>query len=137
MFEHIRQAISLLRDAVRSADAGSWGGSDAAELLRLAAEAEHVAAALRVSATRQVASSKVWQRSAHQTAGHYVAAVTGSSITAANEAIRTAQRLEDLPLARAAFQAGSLSAAQVAVLADAAIAARLEEHTSELQSHSF
>jgi len=66
MFEHIRQAISLLREAVTSADAGSLGGSDAADLLRLAAEAEHVAAALRVSATRQVASSKVWQRSAHQ-----------------------------------------------------------------------
>jgi len=127
MFERLSQAISTIRDITTIADARSLSGAEAADLLKLASEAEHVAAALRVTATRHVAESKVWQRSKYQSAAHYVAAATGSTITDADGALRTARRLEELPLARAAFQSGELSEAQVTRIADAAIVAPAQE----------
>ena len=71
---------------------------------------------------RRVDESKVWQRSGAADAAEYLARAGGTSIGAARDTLSTSRRLASCPVVDEAVAAGSLSAPQAAVIADAAVA---------------
>ena len=72
---------------------------------------------------RRVADASTWQREGYRSAAEQLAAVSGSSVSAARSALETSQEVKALPATAAAMRAGQLSPAKAAVIASAATVA--------------
>ena len=129
---------------LREGLAGYAGGFDAAVLnvaqlehvVRLAAAIEATAATLRALAAARLSEVTSW-KAGERSVAHRLAHVLGSSVASARETVETGRRLEDLPDVAAVARAGELSAQQVAVVADAAVAApEAEQRLVELARRS-
>lgn len=101
-------------------DAGRLSPHDAARVVEDATAIENMAASVKALAAARLAETEVWKRDGDRTAAHHLARTTGVSVGRAQETLLTAQRLEDLPATTAAALSGTLSAAQIALIADAA-----------------
>ncbi|MHB8439807.1 MAG: HNH endonuclease signature motif containing protein [Acidimicrobiales bacterium] len=93
---------------------------DAAELLKVFAELEHLCSAGRLLVTAKATESATWSNEGHRSAASWIAAINQCGFGRANEAIDTAQRLQHLPATSEALRRGQLSEAQASAIASAA-----------------
>ena len=99
-------------DAVFVFDAPAmWAAFDV--LVRLGESAKTLLA-------RRVADASTWQREGYRSAAEQLAAVAGSSVSAARNALETSNQAKELPATAAAMRAGALSRDKAEVIADAA-----------------
>jgi Domain of unknown function (DUF222)/HNH endonuclease len=97
-------------------------GPRAAELFNDAARAERLCNAIKARLARRVEETRVWRKSGHRSAAHWVAEATGATVGAAARTLETARALEQLPETEAAFRAGQFSDVQAAEITSAAAA---------------
>ncbi|MGI9032460.1 MAG: DUF222 domain-containing protein [Acidimicrobiales bacterium] len=116
----VTAAGNLLRRALGALEPRTFGGDDAARLLRLFAEAERLAGAGKALMARRVEETNTWRRDGHRSAASWLAAATGSSVGVAVGTLETARRLEDLPAVAEAHRAGQLSQIQAREITGAA-----------------
>jgi hypothetical protein len=72
---------------------------------------------------RRVDESATWKKAGHSSAAECLAALGGTSISAARSVLETSRRLDELPSVADALRAGELSAPAAAVISDVAAAA--------------
>jgi len=72
---------------------------------------------------RRAEAACMWQRAGYRSAAEQIAAVSGSSVSAARAMLETSKQLETLPATADALRAGKLSAAKAEVIAAAATVA--------------
>jgi hypothetical protein len=101
-------------------DAGRLSAHDAARVVEHVTAIENMAASVKAMAAARVAETELWKQGGDRSAAHHLARTTGVSVGRAQETLATAQRLEDLPATAAEALSGTLSAAQTALIADAA-----------------
>ena len=107
----------------RSFDAAALDGVAAKRVVEVSAEIERLASGLRTLAAGRVATTGAWVGDGeHRDAGAWMASVTRTTVGRARATIETAERLRALPATTDALLAGSLSEAQVDVVASAATA---------------
>lgn len=94
----------------------SW----AAGLFADADRIERLASGIKTLLTGPLTDSGVWEREGYRSVAEYIAAVSGSTTTAALARVSTSKKLKDLPKTTDAVRAGALSAAQAELVADAA-----------------
>ena len=121
LLDRLARVTDQLRGSVTDLDPEMLSGTDAARLLAVYAEIEHLAAAGRLLAARRVESSNVWRRTGHRSAAAHVAEATGTGIGPAITALETARHLGSLPATDEAVRQGRLSETQVTQIAGAAI----------------
>jgi hypothetical protein len=102
-------------------------GRRAGELFDDAARAERLCGAIKSLLARRVEETRVWRKSGHRSAAHWVAEATGATVGAAARMLETARALEQLPETDAAFRAGKLSDVQAAEIGSTAVADPLAE----------
>ena len=102
-------------------DASLLSCEDASSVMFEAAAIENMAATVKALAAARAAGGEAWKAAGDRSAAAHLARTTGSSVRYAGEVLETARRLERLPALAAAARSGSLSAAQVAAVADAAV----------------
>jgi hypothetical protein len=123
VLEVLEALVSQLRGVVGSFDAAALDGPVAKRTVEVAAEIERLASGLRTLAAGRVATTGAWVGDGdHRDAGAWMASVTGTTVGRARATIETAERLGALPATTDALLAGSLSEAQVDVVAAAATA---------------
>jgi hypothetical protein len=120
------ERISELRQAV-CAYAGAFdpalvSGTDALAVMAEAATIERIAAVVKALAATRVNETAAWKGSGESSTARFMARATGTSAAAAADAMRTAERLKELPVASAAARRGELSAEQASAIASAATA---------------
>jgi hypothetical protein len=101
---------------------GRYAPRDALAMVGELARLERTVAAAKVLFARRVAQTDAWRGAGDGDAARWLARVTGCSLGAAVAQLKTAERLEELPELRDAFQSGALSQTQATHLADAAAA---------------
>ena len=121
MSSKVRQAIQLMREHLAEVDLGCLDGAGARRLVEASATLARLATASATLGSGRVAELGVHHASFRSTA-HYLARVSGTSVGAAEQTIRTAQQIEHLPATEAALRSGQLSGAQVKEVAAAASA---------------
>ncbi|MDQ1510487.1 MAG: hypothetical protein QOG50_2331 [Actinomycetota bacterium] len=72
---------------------------------------------------RQMEAACTWQRAGYRSAAEQIAAVSGSSVSAARNLLETSKQVEALPATADAMRAGKLSAAKAQAIASAAAVA--------------
>ena len=122
MLQRLRQAIDVVAEIVAALDPACLDGHSASEYLEQFARNERLAAAGTALAARRVEETGAFDKSRHRSAAHYLAKVRGTSVGAATETIKTAERLEHLSATDAEFRAGNLSSTQANLVAEAAAA---------------
>src|SRR5438552_900516 len=128
MCEGLWELREALQAYASSFDARLLTGADAALAMKEAAAIEAVAAILKALAAARVDDTGAWQGEGDRSAAHHLARTTGTSVTAATEALSTARRLEALPELAGAARGGELSVRQCSIAADAATADATAEH---------
>ena len=122
MFDKVKQARQLLKEAVADLDPDVLEAKSSARLVEDFAEIERLAAAGKALAARRMAASGVWRKDGDRSAAHWMARHTGTSVGHAVATIETAQRLAELPATENAVRKGKLSEVQVKEIASAAAA---------------
>jgi hypothetical protein len=98
MFEQVSKAIRQLRYAVRDLDPSRIDGGQARGLVEEFAAIERLAAAGKAIAMRRVEETRAWaQAGAFRDGAAWLAATTGTTVSAARATIDTAERLEEFP----------------------------------------
>jgi Domain of unknown function (DUF222) len=121
------QVLGELEQISRELNPLALDGRRAAELFDDAARAERLCAAIKSLLARRIEETRVWRKSGHRSAAHWVAEATGETVGAAARTLETARALERLPETDAAFRAGKLSDVQAAEIASTAVADPLAE----------
>ena len=125
---------------LRSATAAFASGFDphgvsvttAARVLRDATAMKHMWAAVEAQAATRVAEGSDWKREGYRSPADKLAADTGTSVGAAIETLKTAERLQDCPAVADAARRGELSPQQTAAVASAAsVAPQAEQRLLE------
>ena len=122
MLHRLRKAIDAVGEIVAELEPSCLDGNFAGQLLEEFARGERLTAAGTALAARRVDETGAYDKSRHRSAAHYLAKASGTSVGAAIAAIKTAQRLDDLPSTEAEFRAGNLSSTQANLVAEAATA---------------
>jgi hypothetical protein len=128
VLEKVRQAEALLAEASAEYEPGVYDLEASKEFVDLSARGERYLVSIRGRAARRVEESITWKTSEHRGAAEWLARATGTTVGAAVRTLETARRLEALPEAADAFQAGELSEAQAAEVAAAASLDPSAEH---------
>lgn len=121
MSSKVREAIELLRESLTELDDACLDGPAARRLVEDAAEGTRLTGALLSLAARRVDALGA-HHALYRSTAHYLAKVSGTSVGAAEQTIRTAHQVEQLPASEAALRSGQLSGAQVKEVAAAASA---------------
>ncbi|MGH2785116.1 MAG: DUF222 domain-containing protein [Actinomycetota bacterium] len=116
--EQLCEAISLARSVVEHLD--SVVPREAADLVESFAELERIANAGRTLGGRVVERAQLWRDQGYRSPAQWMAVRAQSTLGAAIATLETGRKLEELPVTRAAFTAGSLSAHQAREIAEAA-----------------
>jgi hypothetical protein len=118
--------LSELRNAMGAYaarfDPARLPASDAARVLEDAGAIEKMAATVKSLAAARVVETNQWKHEGDRSPAHHLARSTGTPVGQARDALAAAQRLQDFPAVDAAARRGELSAQQVAVITDAAVA---------------
>jgi Domain of unknown function (DUF222) len=114
------QVLGELEHISQGLDPVALDGRQAAELFDDAARAERLCAAIKSRLAHRVEQTKVWRKSGHRSAAHWVAEVTGETVGTATRSLETARALDALPETDAAFRAGQISETQAAEISTAA-----------------
>jgi hypothetical protein len=121
VFEQADRLVDEVSEFVAGLDPACLEGRSARRLLEVFARGERLMAAGKALMARRVDETGAYHGS-FRTAAHYLAKVSGTSVGAAEQTIRTAHEVEQLPATEAALRAGMLSGAQVKAVAAAASA---------------
>jgi hypothetical protein len=125
--ERLREAISLARSVVGCLDSESVGAREAADLVESFAELERLANAGRTLCGRLVERAQLWRDQGYRSPAQWMAVRAQSTMGAAIATLETGRKLEELPVTREAFTAGSLSAHQAREITAAASVAPAAE----------
>ena len=98
-----------------------FDAADAALLVERFTRGERLCAAGKGLAARRVEECGTWKREGFRSGAHWLAGQSGVTIGAAEQALRTARALDELPATEAAFRAGALSEVQAAEISGAAL----------------
>jgi hypothetical protein len=96
--------------------------ADSARVVNDDAAVEAMASTLKALAAARAADGGGWRRAGHRSPAEALARQTGTSLGAAREVLDTGRRLDSQPQVAAAARLGQLSAAQTAMIANAAAA---------------
>jgi hypothetical protein len=107
-------------------DARTLSAAAAARVRADATALKNMAAAIEALAAAREAECGDWRRAGYRSPAEHLAQCSGTSVGAAIETLRAAERLESLPAVAAAACRGQLSAPQVAAVAGAASVAPAE-----------
>ncbi len=119
----VRAAVGQVRALLAELDPACLSPAQAVRLVEEFAALERLAGAGRTLAAGRAAATGAWVGDGrHREFESWLAAVSGTSITAARTTVATAGRLRELPATADALRAGELSAAQVTEVAKAAAA---------------
>lgn len=118
----ITELLPAIREVVRALEPRCTDGARAAELVDEWAEAERLCAAAKALCAQRAATTGTWRRAGYRSAAHWLAFTSGSTLSAAIDALDTADRLDGLPETAEAFRAGELSTAQAQLVTNAAAA---------------
>jgi hypothetical protein len=99
------QVLGELERISRELNPLALDGRRAGELFDDAARAERLCGAIKSLLARRVEETRVWRKSGHRSAAHWVAEATGATVGAAARMLETARALEQLPETDAAFRA--------------------------------
>ncbi|MSO78645.1 MAG: HNH endonuclease [Acidimicrobiia bacterium] len=122
MLGRIRQIAAELGAAMAELDPACFDGRSAGVLMEEFARIEHFGGAGKTLMARRVDDVRAFNPSQHRSAAHYLAKVSGTSVFAAEQTIRTSHEVGDLPATEAALRAGALSSVQAKEVAAAASA---------------
>ena len=103
-------------------DDAELAASDGVRLVELGTRVERMGYALRLAGTVMVTATGGWQGEGDKTAAGWLSRKTGSSMSDAIGAVKTAEQLEELPATAAAVARGELSPEQAKEVAGAATA---------------
>src|SRR5438874_4446567 len=120
--EEMRTIRETVKHFAAGFDADLLTGEQAATVLKDAAAAQNMLAAVKAAAAARVSDTFVYRHGGHRSAAHHLAAVSGSSVGAAKTELDAAERLKALPATAAAQRAGKLSPEKAAAIAEAATA---------------
>ena len=84
---------------------------------------DHLVSSLKTLLARRMEDAQTWQPAGYRSAAEQLAAVSGSSVSAARNLLETSKQIEALPATADALRAGQLSAAKVGAIASAATVA--------------
>jgi Domain of unknown function (DUF222) len=121
VFDEVRTAVATLEGVARDLEPGVLGGADAARLVEVVAQGEHVCAALKALLARRVEETGAYRDGGYRSAGHWLSAKAGVTVGAAVGALETARSLDQLHATAEAFRAGKLSETQARQITGAAI----------------
>ncbi|HEX5097581.1 MAG TPA: DUF222 domain-containing protein [Acidimicrobiia bacterium] len=119
----VRSAQALcneLSELVGSLDPDAVPLCDVTKLWKTFDAIERYAAAGKTLLARRVDDAGAWKASGYKTAAEAMAATSGTSITAAKQAIETSRQVAELPATADAMRAGSLSPQKAEAIAAAA-----------------
>jgi hypothetical protein len=111
-----------LRTVVRRLDAATLEAADAASMVSVFGAIENLAAAGKARCARRVADSGAWRSLGDRSGAHWLARVSGTTVSAATDALETVARLVELPAVDAAVCDGALNPLQANEIASAAAA---------------
>jgi hypothetical protein len=114
--EPLGEVLASIRSLVAGFEVDGLAAHEAAQVVAQCAEAERLLAALRVLAAATLEDKALWRREGFRSAGHWMAAKTGS-VGPAIASLEMAGWLADLPVVAEAFLAGRLSEAQAREIA--------------------
>jgi hypothetical protein len=127
MFDRIERALAELKAVVAELEPTRLQTTDAARMVELFAQGERICTAGRVLVAVRAEESGAWRAEGYSSAAAWMAAKTGSSMSAAFSSLDAACRLDELPATEAALRAGKLSGAQLCELSAAASASPAAE----------
>ena len=122
MCDRLSDVLASARAVVGSLDVAALTGSAATALFETGAELEKLGASLKVLVAPKIAQSETWAGAGHRSPEEWMARTSGTSVGHAKATVETGKRLEQLPSTASAVQSGSLSLAQAAAVAEAAVA---------------
>ena len=88
---------------------------------------ERMASCAKTLLARRIDDTPEWRRSAHLSPAEFLAAKSGSSISAAKDTLATSEKVVALPVVEQALRGGELSGQQAVAVADAAARAPREQ----------
>jgi hypothetical protein len=120
MFEHLDDAIAVIREAVTSTALKDADARDAVRFFDAFAELDRLASAGQMVAGRRVEQTRAWHGSGFPNPAAWAAARKQTTLGAAIAMLETGRRLDALPATRDEFVSGALSAQQAQEIAAAA-----------------
>ena len=127
MCETLAEVRSAVVGLAGRFDAHALSQTTARRVLREATAIKNAAAVIESLAAARVAESCDYKREGYRSPAEKIAKETGTSVGQAIDALRTAERMEDLPALAGAARRGEVSPQQAAAIADAASVAPEEE----------
>lgn len=120
MREAAAACVDVLREVVAGLDPDAVLAAEAPDVWALFDQGEKLCSAAKLLVARKVEESWVWKEAGMRSAAEYLALRSGTTRQAAREALRSSERLTQLPHVEDALRRGELSAPQTHVIADAA-----------------
>lgn len=121
MFASLDELASSLRQLVTHLDPSGLDAASAVEIVDGFDQIERLAATGKAIAATQVEATQAWRRSGQRDTVGFVAARSGTKRGPVREAMGVASRLSELPLLSQAVRSGTVSLAQAADIAAAAV----------------
>ena len=127
MFAKVVEARELTESVLAELEPEVLEGALAQRLVAEFAALERLCAAGKALCARQVAHSGAWRKQGDRSPAHWMARRSGTSVGQATAALKTAERMKDLPATEEAYRAGKLSETQAREIASAAAASPASE----------
>src|SRR5687767_14909740 len=112
--------VNQLAGFARRLEPGCFTGPEAVRLVAQFGEAERLAGVCKTLLAARVAETNQWRRDGDRSPEVWLARQSGSTVGAAKDALATVERLKSQPKTEAAVRSGRLSAAQAALVSEAA-----------------
>src|SRR5947209_7714544 len=119
----VRTVERELRRWVGGLDPNAVPLPEALELFEAYAAVVRLGESAKTLLAGRVEEARTWQRAGYRSAAEQLAAVSGSSVSAARNRLETSKQIETLPATTNALRAGQLSAATAEAIASAATVA--------------
>src|SRR5262245_52192879 len=123
---HFGDVACVMRELVAEFDPDALPLCEAPRVWATVDEVERLAASVKVLLARRVEESGAWKRNGFHSAAEQLAAVSGTSVSAARSLLETSKRVEEQPKTEQALRAGELSMAKAELVSSAAEVAPAE-----------
>ena len=120
MCERFVDIATSLRQVVGELEPGLYCGDDAASLVSVCSEIEHLGAAAKALFAKRAVECRAFQREGDRSAADWLARKTGENLHSARDLLEATEGLGELAEIGEAFRSGELSQAQLSALTDAA-----------------
>ena len=120
MVGDVQRIKSTLATLVADLNPSSVHASSVVELFEAFDQIERLASCAKTLLARRLEDTSEWRRSGHLSAAEFLAAKSGTSITAAKDTLATSEKIAELPVVEQALRDGQLSGQQAVAITDAA-----------------